>query len=1293
MRLLFFACLPLLALDNATRFTPVASVTAAPQSFRKHFIDGEIPSGKFPAPYVSGTILSTWQVDQVQRYPSGAVEHAIISFPLTASSLTAVEYRPHDNPCSAGNQAACDAAALDQAGMLAFNGGTWAASITLTANPQGSTTARTFDARAVLNAGRWRYRLRGPAITQVIVGDTSTSRLDDFGWAEHRVKMLTTQIDNASGTSVIVNDATGWASLTRPFEVSVGSGLNGGYERISICYVSGTTLTVGTTNGASSACADTAGRNLGGTSYTYHTISQHGTYVFLRDGAMVLTKDAWSVTSVSPYCADVGSTDDYTCTTSPAVTVPYVNQATAVFRANTANTGAATISLNGGATVAILNSSGNPLADNAIKAGEWALISYSSAFSAWILSRSDTHPSYAGRIMVDDASAVGDVKRIQVGVEEMRICGKDGTHPTLLTAGLSTWGCPSDSNGRNWHGTNIGWGNGSFFWTAGTPARILDSITDRWIDAPSDQFKSIHPEAELSFPAGWAGVGVRFGTEIGVWTDRMQDQYFDVSVSVGGSTVATKTAVKGAARTQLLFPVQHHALQSYWSGSTPGEVRIDHNLKHCFAAGICLQDPANPVATGTINTMLNSIHQSQVGQAPAWTSGNNDHCEADTFAVLEGSYRDFFGYSVRPLPATGGRDELGPVQKPVAMHFYSWEFADANTTSTAEMVRAQAACQGKLPYKYREHNNSRTFCNGWAYAANTNDKACSGANLSAMTFGRPLSIVAYPGIGPQNQNLARDSADYRRPVGAATANGFVVTISGARSHNPAIAYWTALFTGDYFDDDIAMHQGFVAMVQGNDYINWTPSTNLGGSRSRERGPWAWPNADDGIRKPAWIRRDAYIGWKLAVPGSPEKQLLESYLKRLAAMWEGMYDIQDGLHYSACPGDVDTTRAYDHSPWCWGRAWPGFQSPIGNFPSEPGVGYQSPLPGNAKATRTYGYSSAFMIGYDLSACAQAVRGGAWMLEPLCRKYGAGWIVRRSAHPLAKPWFLANYQIPDRTCVPEGEDVTSPCNATNTIGRTQGFLSFANWVDSWTTAYLSPTYIAPNTSAPAMDNASDLQSGYSLIAANVAKLYAGVNDTSAITGRRAVDWWKQNLKFQNTHATNPHWIFGVRVPPVVTVTPGDTAARFTASTFYNSCKVGVSTSAWASQDDSGDEAGTMTGQRLEHVVTGLTAATVYSYRVTCGGIVRTFGTFTTAASSSASATVTVQLKAPSGRSIDNVLLEWGSTSGLGSSTTASCSTSCSLNATGTVGEQIYLRYAYRTAGNATVAQSPIFTRIAK
>lgn len=1287
MRTLFLFALPLLALDNATRFTPVASVTAAPQSFRKHFIDGEIPAGKFPAPYVSGTILSTWQVDQVQRYPSGAVEHAIVSFPLTASALTAVEYRPHDNPCSAGNQAACDAAALDQAGMLAFNGGTWAASITLTANPQGSTTARTFDARAVLNAGRWRYRLRGPAVTQVIVGDTSTSRLDDFGWAEHRVKMLTTQIDNASGTSVVLNDATGWASIPRPFEISVGSGVNGGYERISICYVSGNTLTVGTTNGASSACATTAGRNLGGTAYTYHTISTYGTYVFLRDGAPVLTQDLWNL-GIAPSGKDLGTTDDYVATISPAITVPYVNDTVAVFRANTANTGAATLTLNGGATAPLTTSGGSTLADNAVKAGDFVYVQYKTSTTNWRVMHSDAHPSYTGRILVDDGSAFSSVKRIQVGAEEIRICDRDSDFPELLTFGTGAWGCAPDTEGRSWHGTNIGWGNGSYFWTAGVPARILDGLTERWVDAPTDQFKSIHPEAVLTFPAGWAGVGVRFGTEIGVWTDRMQDQYFDVSVSVGGSTVATKTAVKGAARTQLLFPVQSHALQSYWSGSTPGEVRLDHNLKHCFAAGVCLQDPDLPVTTGTINSMLSSIYQSQVGQAPAWTSANNDNCEADTFSVLEATYRPFFGFSVRTMNTPGGRDELGPIQRPSAMWLYSWAIADANSSAVSAMVRAQPACQAKIPYKYREHNNSRAFCDGWSYAANTNDKACSGANLSATTFGRPPSVVAYPGIGPQNQNLTRDSADYRRPVGVATANGFLVTVSGSRSHNPALAYWPALFSGDYFDDDIAMHQGYVAMVQGNDYINWTPSNNTGGSRGRERGPWAWPNADDGIRKPAWIRRDAYMGWKIAPVGSPEKQLLESYLKRLAAMWEGMYDIQDGLYYSACPGDVDTTRAYNHSPWCWGRAWPGFQSPTANFPSEPGIGYQTTVtssgPGSMRTDRGYGFTSAFMVGYDLAACAQMVRGGAWMFEPLCRKYGGGWIVRRSAAPGSRPWLLANYQVPDRPCIPEGEDVPS-CNVTNTIGRAQGFTSLANWQAAFNSGY--------TTNYSVMDNASDLQSGYALITSQVAKLYAGINDTSSVTGRRAWDWWKQNIKLQNTWPTNPHWIFGVRVTPVITVTPGDTAARVTSSTFYNTCKVGISSSAWASHDDSGDTTATMIGQRVDHVLTGLTPATAYNIRVSCGDVVRTFGTFTTAASSSASATVAVQLKAPSGRSIDNVLLEWGSTTGLGSSTTASCSASCTLNATGTVGEQIYLRYTYRTAANATVAQSPIFSRIAK
>lgn len=451
MRLLFFLALPLLALDNATRFTPVSSVTAAPQSFRKHFIDGEIPSGKFPAPYIGTTRLDVWQVDEVQRYPSGAVEHAIISFPLTASSLTAVNYRPDDNPCSAGNQTQCQDAALNQAGMIAFNGGTWAASITLTANPQGSTTARTFDARAVLNAGRWRYRLRGPAITQVIVGDTSTSRLDDFGWSDARVRMLAVQVDNASGTSVVINDGTGWDAIARPFEIAVGGGLNGAFERMSVCFVSGATLTIGTTNGASAACASTGGRNLGGSTLTYHTIGSHGTYVFLRDGALSLTKDLPSVGFTGPYCNDVGSTDDYTCTTSPAVTVPYVNQATAVFRANTSNTGGSTISFNGGATVPILTSNGSALADNAIEAGEWISVSYSSAYSAWILSRADVHPGYAGRIIVDDASSITDVTRLQIGAEEIRICGKDATITNMLTIGTGAWGCTSDSNGRAWH--------------------------------------------------------------------------------------------------------------------------------------------------------------------------------------------------------------------------------------------------------------------------------------------------------------------------------------------------------------------------------------------------------------------------------------------------------------------------------------------------------------------------------------------------------------------------------------------------------------------------------------------------------------------------------------------------------------------------------------------------------------------------------------------------------------------------------------------------------------------------
>lgn len=78
------------------------------------------------------------------------------------------------------------------------------------------------------------------------------------------------------------------------------------------------------------------------------------------------------------FCADSAPTDTYACSFSPAITA-YVTGAVYHFRANTANSGAATINFNGLGAKAIRKNRDQDLADNDIKAGQLVSVMYDGA--------------------------------------------------------------------------------------------------------------------------------------------------------------------------------------------------------------------------------------------------------------------------------------------------------------------------------------------------------------------------------------------------------------------------------------------------------------------------------------------------------------------------------------------------------------------------------------------------------------------------------------------------------------------------------------------------------------------------------------------------------------------------------------------------------------------------------------------------------------------------------------------------------------------------------------------------
>lgn len=180
---LLLLALPALALDNSVRLydASAATQTSQPRTIHRYFAQGEFPSGSYPKPRADGSVPASWQVDVENTWPDGSVMAAFVSLPVSiaANGSVVVDFVRDSNPCHLGNLATCQAAGLDQTGMTGFLSGAWDGIF------EGTANAITYSASAktMIGAGAWRYRLRGPVVTEVIAEDTSRPNpAYDFGW-------------------------------------------------------------------------------------------------------------------------------------------------------------------------------------------------------------------------------------------------------------------------------------------------------------------------------------------------------------------------------------------------------------------------------------------------------------------------------------------------------------------------------------------------------------------------------------------------------------------------------------------------------------------------------------------------------------------------------------------------------------------------------------------------------------------------------------------------------------------------------------------------------------------------------------------------------------------------------------------------------------------------------------------------------------------------------------------------------------------------------------------------------
>jgi hypothetical protein len=146
------------------------SQTNRPVSIGRPFREGEITNCVRAT--VNGASVTT-QSDAKNRWPDGSLKFAIVSFVVPSianGGSVSVEF---------SNQASCNNTGfLTEADMLAA-GYDFDVDLSLI----GGTT-RTVSARAMLDAGAFRYWLRGPVVTSVLIEDRSSARTYDMDFGD-----------------------------------------------------------------------------------------------------------------------------------------------------------------------------------------------------------------------------------------------------------------------------------------------------------------------------------------------------------------------------------------------------------------------------------------------------------------------------------------------------------------------------------------------------------------------------------------------------------------------------------------------------------------------------------------------------------------------------------------------------------------------------------------------------------------------------------------------------------------------------------------------------------------------------------------------------------------------------------------------------------------------------------------------------------------------------------------------------------------------------------------------------
>lgn len=1080
------------ALDNSDTMKALASQTSRPITVFKYFAQDEICD--YPQPYIDGVAATSWQSDIHTRWPvssrcaSGSVQQAYVTFAHTLVNTTnyVIDYRNNTNACHLGNLATCQAAALNQASMIAHHTD-WDGKMKVSAYPQGSTTERTISAQTMLAAGHWEYLLRGPLVTRVKAEDRSSARTYEFGWVQRRVvygDIVTSYYIQAGDTSVAVINADHWSSISRPFKIVVDQ------EVISVCYVASNRIYFGLTNGSDASCANVNGRGQDGTSAVLHA----GAKLFLQE------------------------------------------------------------------TVRLTSLSGNSLT-------------------------------------VNDAGSITPPVVLQVGTEKINVCSKTSN---TFTIGYMNPGCIASSSGRYYYGTNADTPQ------AFTPVYNWTAATDVWIDASANVYKSLHPMFVLTFYTGWAGVGIEYHI-FNSWTDRLQDQEYTVKFYTGATSetlIHTTTHVRHVPGTGWKYPdgtnvgrfTGQFSDRAVWHGTAPAGLLWDRNLAYLRYAGAVPYDVSNvAISQSTIDSALTNDQYHSTGATYAWDNGSKGQIE--TGVTQTASYAANCAHTFRYLAEPGFRWDIGLHPSWMVIGLYAMgRTALTNYDRWQEWVLGSAACAGSIPYVFWEGKSTTLkFCNAGESTAQPTGTSCTGANKDVLAFGRVLSTDARPGLAYHNNQI--NATETVGSVNVATFNKW--SMGDVNSHMPNLVFIPWLLTGDQYYWEIGAARASWTLWAANSQPNWSVfTTDYWNVKYAAKGSWRILGpigAGGGPRNMAWGFRNLFDAAQMAKDGTPEKEWFTAVIKRNMAALEGKFNITDGLYYEPCP----TTCQDDYSYWYYGRRRLGYAltsmgGPISLIDALGGAASNDGSCAVCNWSNTRMMTSYWSDLLNYHVFGDAYRRGFLQVTHV-RKPLWKTLANVTFPPVTNPYMAGSYRMPGNACAPLG------CGSYPfAIGQEFLFPDISTW---WSDGVST----SGKTYHTEYDGGHDPLGRARIVYGAAAFAPDVLSETDhTISGKKLWEFVRGAVRYKNTaDIANPAFIYDPQENYHLTLKTGAVGTTtatilFTRPEYTNTCywENGTTFPSTTLTNTSNTATNSNGGRQISVALTGLTTATSYWFRATCG-----------------------------------------------------------------------------------------------